>query len=275
MDWLGIDAFSCCSSSQHQRAVAMTPAMAPKYGGAAGCCERRVDARHPAAARRWDSAADCPSPHSPAARTAPQYLPTSGPSSPAWSSRSRAWSPPRRAAPPSDPGAAGVGIVFFLKEYSDGSSEMVVEELTPFGAAFDLQDQIKKGDVLVTVDGVEVKNMEPSQLGKLILGPVGSTAELVFSREETGNFEFIRKEPETPSGNYIDDDIPLISMQDGSDVFVKGDSAQEMHSQVHITCKILRRHNTAGSSHLGATPATPPYARSQLNLDRIPLASYA
>ena len=25
--------------------------------------------------------------------------------------------------------------------------------------------QIKKGDVLVTVDGVEVKNMEPSQLG--------------------------------------------------------------------------------------------------------------
>ena len=94
---------------------------------------------------------------------------------------------------------------------ADGSSEMVVEELRPFGAAFDLQGQvcvctqscsldiphgpnmaqaaprtemrfflppclrmspaagtqIKKGDVLVAVDGVNVSNMEPSQLGTL------------------------------------------------------------------------------------------------------------
>jgi len=79
--------------------------------------------------------------------------------------------------------------------------------------------------------------------GKLILGPVGSTAELVFSREETGNFEFIRKEPETPSGNYIDDDIPLISMQDGSDVFVKGDSAQ-----VRVHPLLIHQNTTSSSS---------------------------
>ena len=83
--------------------------------------------------------------------------------------------------------------------------------------------------------------------GKLVLGPVGSTAELVFSREETGNFEVIRKKSETPSGNYIDDGVPLISMQDGSDVFVKGDSAQ-----VRVHPRLVHETTSSSSSSVRA-----------------------
>jgi len=161
---------------------------------------------------------------------------------------------------------------------ADGSSEMVVEELMPFGAAFDLQGQIKKGDVLVAVDGVNVSNMEPSQLGKLILGPAGSTAELEFSREEVENFEVSSTALSTPDRQMevmLGDDCPLLSMQDESEVFVKGSSMQAKRRTIHIACKIVRRHGTTGNSCLGSFPATPPHSRSHRNAYMPPLATYA
>jgi C-terminal processing protease CtpA/Prc len=41
---------------------------------------------------------------------------------------------------------------------------------------------IKAGDQLVRVEGVEIRDMPPEQIGKMILGKQGSSVELGFVR---------------------------------------------------------------------------------------------
>lgn len=106
---------------------------------------------------------------------------------------------------------AGIGIIFSCQELGGGGAKLVVESLLHNGAAWNMRDGIRKGDVLVEVDGTSVDNMQPYDLGGLILGPAGSVAVLDFERQvsdvvadRTVRFrcEIIRRHNERSSNPY-------------------------------------------------------------------------
>ena len=82
-----------------------------------------------------------------------------------------------------EPALAGVGIIFACPEM-DERPKLVVESLMHNGAASSVRDRIRKGDVLVDVDGTCVQGMRPYDLVGLILGPGGSAVVLEFERQE-------------------------------------------------------------------------------------------
>ena len=80
--------------------------------------------------------------------------------------------------------AAGVGIIFSHQQSVGQRGSLVVESILANGAASGVRDKVRAGDILAKVDGVSIDDMEPHELGKLILGPKGSTAVLEFDRVE-------------------------------------------------------------------------------------------
>ena len=80
--------------------------------------------------------------------------------------------------------AAGVGIIFSHQQSVGQKGSLVVESILANGAASGVRDKVRAGDILAMVDGVSIDDMEPHELGTLILGPKGSTAVLEFDRVE-------------------------------------------------------------------------------------------
>jgi hypothetical protein len=86
-------------------------------------------------------------------------------------------SKPPAPAPEKLGGVAGVGIGFSCDE----EANFVVSKLVAGGPAA-LSKQIKPGDVLLSVDGMELDDMSIKELVKVLKGPVGTSVELHFSR---------------------------------------------------------------------------------------------
>ena len=80
----------------------------------------------------------------------------------------------------------GVGIGLYYDGKNDGIS---VGSIATNGPAFEC-DLIKVGDVLVSVDGMEVACMKPSDLGPLLQGPHGSQVYLEFRRTTPSPLEY-------------------------------------------------------------------------------------
>jgi len=79
-----------------------------------------------------------------------------------------------------EPVSCGVGIVF--KTFSDSQEGLVVDGMVPLGPA-QRNGIILRGDVLTSVDGVDVRDKPVSFVGGLLLGPPGTTVDLQFARE--------------------------------------------------------------------------------------------
>jgi len=73
----------------------------------------------------------------------------------------------------------GVGIVFQAGQQGEG---LVVASLAVDGPA-EVSGQVRAGDVLVSIDRVDVRGMSAEDLAQYILGPPGSTVRLGFLRQ--------------------------------------------------------------------------------------------
>lgn len=74
-------------------------------------------------------------------------------------------------------GKAGCGIIFMM----DPRGAMIVDALVPFGPA-SRSGLLKRGDVLIDVDGVNVYRKPVVVVGPLLLGENGSTVRLALDR---------------------------------------------------------------------------------------------
>ena len=102
----------------------------------------------------------------------------------------------RRGVPsssaPSKNNLAGVGIVFSTQGNSN-STGLVVASLAVDGPA-DKSGQVKAGDVLVSIDRIDVRGVSAEDLAPYILGPPGSKVTIGFDRPGQGirNVEIVR-----------------------------------------------------------------------------------
>ncbi|EKX50055.1 PDZ_CTP_protease and SacI domain-containing protein [Guillardia theta CCMP2712] len=79
----------------------------------------------------------------------------------------------------------GVGIVFDEKE---GGTPLRIESLVP-GSGADACGELKQGDELLTIDGIEVEGKSAADLAKYFQGPAGSTVILTLRRKESEDEE--------------------------------------------------------------------------------------
>ena len=95
-------------------------------------------------------------------------------------------------AAPNKSSLAGVGIVFSTAGHQNNSG-LVVASLAVDGPA-DKSGQVKAGDVLVSIDRVDVRGVSAEDLAPYILGPPGSKVNIGFDRPGEGlrNVEIIR-----------------------------------------------------------------------------------
>ena len=75
--------------------------------------------------------------------------------------------------------SAGVGIIFSTVEVL-GRRLMRVKRLVPSGPAMDCKSEVRVKDVLVSIDGKDVRGLEPASLSNLFLGMPGTLVRLGF-----------------------------------------------------------------------------------------------
>jgi hypothetical protein len=103
----------------------------------------------------------------------------------------RAPSPARAASPtpapgwPSLRGGPGCGVGMLIRRYDGAALPVVVEHLTPGGAAA-LSGQIRPRDRLLAVDGRDVAPLATGAIAALIAGPEGSSVHLRLARLSGG-----------------------------------------------------------------------------------------
>jgi len=85
---------------------------------------------------------------------------------------------------------AGLGIIIETDQHhvdASGAPKLFIAALASGGPA-DLNGRVKEGDVLVSIDGVDVTNMPVEELGDHILGPQGSNVVIGVNRGAEGMF---------------------------------------------------------------------------------------
>ncbi len=84
----------------------------------------------------------------------------------------------------SPPMLCGVGIVFQAGNRLNGQGGLIVASLAVDGPA-DKSGQVRVGDILVSIDELDIRQVNPVNLSPMILGPPGSKVLLGFSSPDS------------------------------------------------------------------------------------------
>ncbi len=86
----------------------------------------------------------------------------------------------KSGSPTSLSNLCGIGIVFQAGNRLNGQGGLIVASLAVDGPA-DKSGQVRVGDILESIDGMDIHQLNPENLSPLILGPPGSKVLLGFS----------------------------------------------------------------------------------------------
>lgn len=119
--------------------------------------------------------------------------------------------PPRpslAAAPPPLAMRSALGGVGMLISRCESGGHVVVKTLTEGGAAASAGGRVAVGDVLVSVDGRDIRGLGTDAIARLITGPAGSSVELTLLRagggaSEVGPACVLGPHPEPASGDGV------------------------------------------------------------------------